>query len=333
MSRSDIRLAFVRGIRTQFPFLKGQRLLLAVSGGLDSMAMFHLFLEARKTLAVDIAVAHVNHNLRAAARRDLSFVDNFCQTAGLPCYVAEIPKEFWKPAVENREDRARKERYRLLSEIAKREHFQHIATAHQRDDQIETLLMRLFDRGTGIHGLAGIPPVIRQSGVIFVRPLLGFSRKELEGYMREKGYAWREDESNRDLSLRRNFYRQRILPFLREKLGDSFEGSLLSLAEEAHAYREVQEAALSFFWDRHRVSGQNNLYVLGKNEISCLTSAYLTAALAYLFRMVRGYTYGARTLRDIERFLRAPGNGKCEYGPVRITRGRAEVFFLVGEVV
>ena len=319
---------FVREIRKEFPFLKGQRLLLAVSGGLDSMAMLYLFLENRERFQVEIAVAHINHHLRPTACRDSSFVDNFCQERGIPFYLSEINDDFWTSHTANREDKARKERYRLLTEIAKKQKIQYVVTAHHRDDQIETILMRLFERGTGLHGLAGIPLLTKREGVAFIRPLLRFSREELKRYM--AGRRWLEDESNRDTTIRRNFYRHRVIPFLRERLGLLFEGHLVSLAEEAAGYREVLETALELFWESHRGTGRNR-YVFDKKEIAKLPRSFRESALAALFRKTRGFSFGKRTLRDIGNFLASPEKRTCQYGPIHLVVTGEKVFFSVGE--
>jgi len=318
---------FEREIEKRFPFLRNQPILLAVSGGLDSMAMLHLFLETRERLDLEIAVAHINHNLRPTSCRDSYFVDNFCQKAGVPCYLAEIDRNFWDGHPGNREEQARKERYRLLGKIAKDEKIKHVATAHQRDDQVETLLMRLFDRGTGLHGLAGIPAVTEREGLIFVRPLLPFSREELRTYM--SGRDWVEDESNQQMIIRRNFYRHQIVPFLRNQLGPSFENHLLSLAEEAARYREVLEIVFDLFWLGHRRGRGGEQYVLKKEEVLRCSASFWESALGYLFRKARGYTYGKRTIRDIKNFIMSSGVAECSYGPVRLQVSGKEVTFTV----
>ncbi len=327
MTKNSLSSSFQKHFKTKFSFLRREKILLAVSGGLDSMAMLNLFLETRERLELEIAVAHINHHLRPSACRDSSFVDNFCQKVGISFYLAEIERDFWMRHSGNREEHARKERYRLLVDIAKNEGFRYVATAHQRDDQVETLLMRLFDRGTGLHGLAGIPATMGKEGLIFVRPLLPFSREELVDYM--FGREWVEDETNNDEVIRRNFYRHQIVPFLRQQLGPSFERHLLSLADEAAHYREVLEIVFDLFWAGHRRGRGGEQYVLKKEEVLRYSSSFWESALGHFFRKVRGYTYGKRTLRDIKNFIMSSGVAECSYGPVHLRVSGKEIIFAV----
>jgi tRNA(Ile)-lysidine synthase len=190
---------------------KGTTVLLAVSGGADSVALLHWALRAAPGMGWGLAVAHVNHGLRATAGRDQEFVSALCREYRIPCFGRNLDPA-GRPSRESLEMWARRERYGFFAEAADRSCAEWILTAHHRDDLVETVFQRL-GRGTGPRGLRGIP--FRRGRV--VRPFLDRSRAEILAYLRLCGASWREDESNADVRIDRNWYRHRYLPALRAK--------------------------------------------------------------------------------------------------------------------
>ena len=130
--------------------------LIACSGGMDSVCLLYMMAEMCKKDGIRLGACYVNHKLREDAKKESHFVDKICHNLGVEFYLAEFTDDFWDNNKSNFEEKARTERYRLLFECAEVNGFQQIATAHHLDDQVETILMRIFDRGTGIKGLAGI---------------------------------------------------------------------------------------------------------------------------------------------------------------------------------
>lgn len=189
----------------------GDRVAAAVSGGADSVALFHLLLEWREELGITVAVAHFHHQLRGAeADADEHFVaelagkhgcEFFCERADVRAAARE---HGW-----NLEDAGRRLRYAWFEKIVAEGRAQRVAVAHTADDQAETVLARLL-RGTGPAGLSAIYP---EKGVV-LRPLLEVRRAELRSYLRERGQSWREDESNRDATRLRARIREKLLPLL-----------------------------------------------------------------------------------------------------------------------
>ncbi|MDQ3003590.1 MAG: tRNA lysidine(34) synthetase TilS, partial [Fibrobacterota bacterium] len=192
----------------------GTTLLLAVSGGADSVALLHWAMRAAPRFRWGLAVAHVNHGLRGTARRDQEFVAALCRENRIPFFDRNLDPTA-RPTRESPEMWARRERYSFFAEAADRSEAEWILTAHHRDDLVETVFQRL-GRGTGPRGLRGIP--FRRDQV--VRPLLNRSRAEILGYLRLCGASWQEDESNADVRINRNWYRHRYLPALREREPD-----------------------------------------------------------------------------------------------------------------
>gem|GEM_PF-1865862 len=290
------------------------------------MAMLHLFLETREKLRVIPVVAHIDHNLRPDSGRDAQFVDNFCQEHGVECYLSEISDKFWVSGKKNTEDRARRERYRLLERIARRHRMPYIATAHHRDDQVETVLMRILDRGTGLCGLGGIPEISTRGKLFYVRPLLPFSRKKLEEFMH--GRSWREDHTNADTDLRRNLFRHEVIPLLNRTLSTDVSAHISQLSDTSRHYSDVLAVALNYFWNSHRHSSRSHRYIFAREEITATSDHFWLSALAHLIRRERGYTFGSRALKDIVGFLRGEA-AQAFYDPLTIRKNKDNVVFSI----
>jgi tRNA(Ile)-lysidine synthetase-like protein len=210
-----------------------QRFLLAVSGGLDSMCLLEMARACRPTLS--IAVAHFNHATRGAeSDEDALFVKDTCESGAIP-FFSQTRQDL------RRCDEAslRDDRLAFLESVARQNGYESILTAHHLDDQLETLLMRLI-RGTGLEGLRGIP--VRRGP--WVRPLLSFSRAQLEEYAAAKKIAYRHDPSNESPAYFRNRVRNELVPIIRE-LSEPFGGGqkflerIQGLAEEVRDSEET----------------------------------------------------------------------------------------------
>jgi tRNA(Ile)-lysidine synthase len=208
----------------------GARVTVAASGGLDSTVLLHLLRFSLRDLALRVEAAHLDHAMRAGSGADAAWVRGLCRAWGVPCRVGRLD-----PPARTEAD-ARHRRYAFLEEVAPANTV--IATAHHLDDQAETVLFRAI-RGTGVRGLRGIAP---RRGRI-VRPLLPYTRAEIEDYARAAGIAWRGDPTNRDVSLARNRIRHRVLPEL-EAARPGASRALARLAVRAQVAETAWEAAL-----------------------------------------------------------------------------------------
>ena len=197
----------------------------AVSGGADSMALLHLLTRIRAAWSLNLVVAHLDHNLRPESADDACFVAEMAERWKLPIETSRLPPQALTQKG-NLEATARQWRYRFLAQVAVDHQVDgnpvDVAVAHTANDQAETVLMNLI-RGSGLHGLAGMPavrPLLVQDrpvpGLRVVRPLLDISRSEIMKYLREHNIPWREDSTNQDRTFVRNRVRHEILPLLQE---------------------------------------------------------------------------------------------------------------------
>ena len=215
--------------RQQGLFKSGDRVIAACSGGADSMALLLFLLRRRKELAIEVLATHVNHGIRGvSARADANFVTAFCRQNGVELLLYDAEKEGIAIPPRPSEEWARELRYRWFDELAAREEAL-IATAHTCSDQAETLLFRMA-RGTGLHGLAGIPPCRG----IYRRPCLCLSRTDTEAYCAALGQSYVQDESNADDLYARNRIRHTVVPAL-QTVNPAAEQAIARLCRQMRA--------------------------------------------------------------------------------------------------
>ena len=221
---------------------KQTKILLALSGGLDSVALLHLF----NLSGFSFEVAHCNFNLRAEeSEADEKFVIDLCATLNIPLHTKQFKTEAF--ATENGisiQMAARDLRYSWFEEIRKSEQIDYIATAHHQDDQIETVLLNL-SRGTGLKGMHGI--LARNEYLI--RPLLFCNRQALELWVKENKFLYREDSSNASVKYSRNKLRHQVVPVLKE-----INASLGSTMQQNVERFDASHQNLSFFYEKERAT-------------------------------------------------------------------------------
>lgn len=220
---------------------RGRKVMVAVSGGPDSVALLHILYLLKEELEISLHVAHLNHMFRGAeSEADALFVADMAERYGLPATVESLDVPAYRD--QNRlsgQVAAREVRYRFFYETANRVGAYKVALAHQADDQAETILIN-FLRGTGITGLKGISPV--REG-IYIRPLLTVRRSEIERYCDEMSLSFRQDSSNIKPVYTRNRVRMNLMPLLEREYNPGLVPALLRLGEicrEEDSYLEEQ---------------------------------------------------------------------------------------------
>lgn len=221
-----------KNLSENFPFLDGKKILLATSGGIDSMVMIDLFLK----LPYEFAIAHCNFQLRGIESfEDQQFVKEFAQQHNIPVFITQFDtKAFAEDYKISTQVAARELRYNWFYELLTSEKFDYILTAHHADDNLETFLINL-SRGTGLDGLTGIP----KHNEKIIRPLLVFGRNEIESYAEVNKIMWREDSSNASDDYLRNKIRHNLIPVLKE-LNSNF---LVSFGKTQNYLQETQAMA------------------------------------------------------------------------------------------
>jgi tRNA(Ile)-lysidine synthase len=236
-----------------------ERVLVAVSGGPDSLALLHLLHALQDDLSISLTVAHLNHQLRGReSDADEEFVKQVAQGLGLKCLTRSVDvRQHAGMHQLSLEEAGRELRYAFLKDAAAATTSTRIAVGHTLNDQAETVLMRLV-RGAGLAGLSAIYPVVRFSDALsLIRPLIDVSRQEVLQFLEEKSLAYRTDASNQDLRFVRNRIRAEVLPYLAEhfnakviqalaryaELAGEDEAFLSNLAETAAAHMLIRRSA------------------------------------------------------------------------------------------
>lgn len=212
-------------INSKLSFLKNTKLLIAISGGIDSVVLTHLC----HKIGLNIALAHCNFNLRGEeSNGDEDFVLQFAEDLDLQVFIESFDTTtFAADSKLSIQMAARVLRYDWFEELSEQLNYEYVLTAHHADDNLETFLINLT-RGTGLDGLTGIPEINGK----FVRPLLPFTREDIEAYAQEHGLKWREDSSNASTKYLRNKLRHDVIPILKEinpNLLQSFQNTLHNL--------------------------------------------------------------------------------------------------------
>ncbi len=187
-------------------------IIVATSGGPDSMCLLHLMCELKSKLNLKIIVAHVNHKLRAESEEEALFVKEVSDKYNLIYEYMEILEY----NDDNLENDARTKRYEFFNKLVKKYHANYLMTAHHGDDLMETILMRLT-RGSSLKGYSGFKKEFAYEDYTIVRPLITETKKDIQNYMDEHGYKYYIDQSNFSENYTRNRYRMKVLPFLKNE--------------------------------------------------------------------------------------------------------------------
>src|SRR5690242_9662017 len=311
------------------------RLLVAVSGGPDSVSLLHLLCEFKNEWDLHLEVAHLQHGIRGdAARQDAMFVERLAEELKLPFHMREVDLPRLRSAAGrgNLEALARAERYRFFAELVASRKLSKVATAHTQDDQTETVLM-WFLRGAGLRGLGGMAPLQqihipseKSLSLTVVRPLLDISKADVLYYLSTRSKAYCTDQTNQDRTYLRNWIRLELLPKIRARAGD---GVSARVSQQAGLVRD-EDALL------HTLTLQTYGSVSADGEL--LRSALLKQPkalqrriLRYWIEQARGHLRGIDFIH-IEALLRLidkrPAQGKlsipggwefvCEYDRLRL---------------
>ncbi|MBR5027894.1 MAG: tRNA lysidine(34) synthetase TilS [Bacteroidales bacterium] len=285
--------SFTDHIRESGLFCPTDRILLAVSGGVDSVVMTDLFATAGYTFGI----AHCNFHLRGSdSDSDEAFVRSLAEKYQVPVYCISFDTTaFAKEQKLSIEEAARKQRYDFFDKIAEQHGYRYIATAHHNNDAIETFFINLI-RGTGLTGLHGIRPV---NGKI-IRPLLPFSRQEISEYATCNSLPFHEDYTNNETVFLRNKIRHQLLPLLKEMSPQIEPTMMRNMANIADAEQIFHEAIAEK--QRQIFKYEDDKITVSKDDIR-----QLTPCNTYLFEMLRPFGFNAAAVGDLLSALDSTG--------------------------
>jgi len=248
-------------IRERKLIRSGMRVIAAVSGGADSVAMLHALVELKDALGITLFVFHLDHGLRGrASNADALFVERLCKQLKVRGVVTKrlLIREKARPG-NSIEMTARSARLEEMRSALSKLKADVVAVAHHADDQAETVLMRLLS-GSGLEGLAGMDYESEPlPGLHVVRPMLDVSRKDIRSYLRRKKASWREDASNRSVRFRRNRIRHEMLPYLRKQGFAGVDSVLVRLSEIMRAENELIEQRTGALVTRVKIRSTDRL--------------------------------------------------------------------------
>lgn len=268
---------FENHINQNLPFLTKSKLLIAISGGMDSVVLTHLC----HKMKLNVALAHCNFNLRGdESDADEDFVLQLAEDLNLEVFIESFDTETYaKDHQLSTQMAARDLRYAWFNELMEQLQFDYLLTAHHADDNLETFLINL-SRGTGLEGLTGIPEI---NGTI-VRPLLAFSRQELEVYAIENKMKWREDSSNITTKYLRNKIRHDVIPALKEANPQVLQNfnKTLSFLQDSNEIIEDRIAEIQ----KKIVSVKDDLIRLNIKKLQKLSNPK-----AYLYQLLKDFNF------------------------------------------
>ncbi|MFK5891448.1 MAG: tRNA lysidine(34) synthetase TilS [Flavobacteriaceae bacterium] len=298
-------------INKNFPFLKRAKILVATSGGVDSMVASYIL----NSLGYNIALAHCNFKLRAKdSDKDEVFVKGWAHKNNIVCYTRSFETaQYAKNKKISIQLAARELRYQWFDDLLAQENYDYIITAHHANDNLETVLLNLT-RGTGFKGLLGIP---EQNDKI-IRPLLPFSRETILAFAKKNNIAWREDKSNASDKYSRNKIRHQIIPVLQE-----LNPNLIDSFTKNQAYLKGIENILN---DRLEVVKKEVVRQTGKSTLSFDIAKILSLSnpKVYLFELLRNYGFTAWD--DISDLLTAQSGKQIFSKTHRLLKDREALF-------
>ncbi|MFZ7130997.1 MAG: tRNA lysidine(34) synthetase TilS [Eubacteriales bacterium] len=256
----------------------GDTLLLGVSGGADSIALLHYFYVISQEYHLMLYVAHLNHSLRdQASDGDEKFVKELCRDYKIKCFTKKINvQEVSDNSKTSIEETGRNLRYHFFDELCGRYNINKIVLAHHRDDQTETIVMRMI-RGTGLKGLRGILP--RRGKII--RPFLCVSKKEILNYCCQHRLKYRQDLSNFDTDYHRNQLRLEVIPMMK-KLNKNFSNNIFHLGTISQEYYEYVTLEMEKIW--------SDVIIEGKLSISHFKKLHIALQREVIFKMISKYS-------------------------------------------
>jgi len=275
---------------------KGDKILLGVSGGPDSLALLFQLVSIKSKMGLALHIAHIDHNLRSDSETDAYFVKKLAEKLNIPFSLKKLDPDFTKKQG-SLEEICREARLDFFIKTAKKIKAHKVALGHNLDDQAETILMRLL-RGTGLSGLTGISAKRNIRGVVFIRPLLETPRCKIDKFLKRKSVRPRVDSTNQKDLFLRNKIRHNLIPLLKKEYNQNIVEGLANLAESAsYDYEYLDQVA--------KRSAKGNILRLNLKKVMKLCPAILRLKIRQSIGCIQGDTrrIGFAHIKEIEDLL------------------------------
>ncbi len=281
---------------------KNDKIVIAVSGGPDSMCLLDILYALKEKLEIKLVVAHINHQIRKEANEETKYVEDFCKKMNIPCYIkyADVNK-MAKEQKLGTEEMGRKIRYDFLEEVGKKEEASKIATAHSASDNAETVLMNIL-RGSGIAGLKGIE-IARNSyskskenniekKITFIRPLRNNTRTQIEEYCKQHKLNPKIDKSNFENIYTRNKIRNELIPYLQKEFNPNIVETLNRLSNIAKEEEQYFTQIIKEKYETLKIGENEKEIILNLTRFNILPKVIKVKLLLYTINKLNGNAQG-----------------------------------------
>lgn len=269
----------------------GDKIVLGVSGGPDSISMLNILNEIKneQLIKFEILVAHINHLIREEAGEDEKYVQNYCEKNNIECYIKRIDiQEVAQTKKIGTEEAGRIERYNFFDEVLQKTSSNKIGIAHNKNDKVETIIMNML-RGSGLSGLKGIEPIRENK---YIRPLIECDRKEIEQYCEEKGLEPRIDKTNFENEYTRNKIRNIVIPYIQQEFNPNIIETVSRLSEVITEENNYMDKIIQETYNKILIEEKKEEIVLKLKEFNQLEEVVKNRMILYATKQLMGSTQG-----------------------------------------
>ena len=276
----------------------GDKIVLGVSGGPDSITMLDILKDLKETMNFEIYVVHVNHMIRGQdAINDQKYVENYCNKNNIEFYTKAIDvQEIAKSKKIGVEEAGRIARYEAFEEILKKTNSNKIATAHNKNDKVETIIMHIL-RGSGVSGLKGISPIRDNK---FIKPLIECSREEIEKYCEINKLNPCIDKTNFENSYTRNKIRNIVIPYIKEQFNPNIVETIERLSEVISSEDEYISEITQKEYEKLLISKQENQIEIKLKEFNILDNVIKSRLILLVVKNIFGSIQGIEKINIVD---------------------------------
>lgn len=304
-------------------------IVIGVSGGPDSICLLHILNEIKNELNFKIYVAHINHMIREEADSETEYVKEFCKNLGIECYIKRIDVvEIANNLKRGTEETGRQIRYEFFNEILEKTNSNKIATAHNNNDKVETILMNIL-RGSGTSGLKGIEAIRDDK---YIRPLINTSREEIEEYCETNKLGPKIDKSNNENIYTRNKTRNIVIPYIKREFNPNIIKTINRLSEVANEENEYLNKVTENEFNKLLLEKANNSYVLNLKAFNKLELVIKRRVILYTINELLSSTTGIEKV-NIDDIIKLCNNniGNKYLSPIKnlkVLVKKGKIFFI-----